>query len=60
MSDQTTNRTNNCCVYGYSSRADRDKDISFHLIPKQGLRTVKIVNKLGIEELVVTTNCVFI
>jgi len=51
MSDQTTNRTN-CCVYGCSSRADQDKDISFHLIPKQGSRTVKIVNKLGIEEFV--------
>lgn len=51
MSDRTTiiNRTN-CCVYGCSSRADRDKCLSFHFIPKQGSRTVTIVNKLGIEE----------
>jgi len=44
------NRTN-CCVYGCSTRPDWDKGLSFHhFIPKSGLRTVTIVNKLGIEE----------
>lgn len=52
MSDQTVSKVNrtNCCVYGCSARADRDKGVSFHFIPKSGSRSVTIVNKLGIKE----------
>lgn len=40
----------NCCVFGCSTRANRDEDITFNFISKKGVRSVNICNNLGIEK----------
>lgn len=36
-----------CCVFGCSSKAKRNRTLSFHVFPPQGKRKVYIINKLG-------------
>lgn len=39
-----------CCVYGCYSKANRQREVSFHYFPKKGTRTVSRTNKLGNTE----------
>lgn len=38
----------NCCVYGCSTRRDRDKKFSFHAFPRENERRVEIQSRPGL------------
>lgn len=39
-----------CCVFGCSSKANRNRSLSFHLFPRKGKRKVKFENQFGQTE----------